>query len=130
MTPQPQQENGKCDKCLNVQYLAGKRTVMHNLECKCECHTPEKIEGDWSERFDSEFPQREIEGRIDEDTWYGSEPTPKRIKSFISSERQRLLEEVIGEIEKISCDGCKYKNVWCSHLQTAPRIINLIKKKI
>lgn len=55
---------------------------------------------DEQKAFEKRFPLREIEGRINEDTWFGNPPTPKEIKDFLALHDQKIITAVIGGIEK------------------------------
>lgn len=52
----------------------------------------------WTEAFEKRFPLREVEGRINEDTWLGKVPSPQEIKSVIgnllSLQRREMIERV------------------------------------
>lgn len=113
---------------------------------------PEKIKGDWEEEFERlVFSQQNVWGHSDKIRVVNAEHLGDvegklipQIKSFISSERQkakaeerqRLLEEVIGEIRgRIEHYPTQYRGEpflqpagWSKELEDF--IISLIKKKI
>jgi len=55
---------------------------------------------DYLKEFDERFPQREIEGRINEDTWLASAPSPKDIKSFLAEAIAESRKEGREEVSK------------------------------
>jgi len=81
------------------------------------------------ETFEKEFPQREIEGRINEDTWLGTAPTPKEIKTFISSHQAEMVRR-LQTLWETCVDHCGDGRANCEnkHNEAVDAAIALIKK--